>query len=678
MRILACLLVVTTALKPPDRRPRAALKSLRSTAIPIHPARQRAAVPPERAAVPPPEAILPPSLLSKPETGSLDDAGPLYLSLSALFSKISARLKQAGPAPYDEATIEDVQRLLGRAELNPTEWEGFAALAANRYTRNVVAVDDRFVALLLCWDADQASSVHDHAGSSCWVKLLRGQLEEQKYAPTYERGEWTAVGAVERVDEGAATYMDDDRGLHRISNPSASTPAVSLHVYAPGFEECNLFKDDGVVARGSMVSAMAPERPPDAPGLPDRVSLERLGAELENLAFADPRAEDAAVSSLLARLALTPEEWREYCSGPCFSEHGYARHLAHCSDKYSVVVSCWLPNQATGAHVQGEDRAAWTKMLHGSIEYAFPDEGAEGVAALFVVAADQPFHEEPWMRTARRVARNPTDGVAVSLHVTSPPMTSFEDLQGRKRDAVRHEAVPGLAAAVRGNNLYTSLSGLAALVGEAFAAPGDPVEPVTHLLQNVQLNRREWRTYGAWDSDQFSRVLLAEAPAFNMFLVAWERGNYSPVHDHAGSASWTKVLEGTLDEAMYGMGPDGLRLARAGPQGEGSVTYANDDLVHGCVAATRCFTLSLYSPPYTVANAFVDDGSSTVRVEIPTHVRGDRATAPNLRPPESKVLDLSAGEDPSRDPRTRWKLDSQHPHASGAARPLGPEDVSYG
>ena len=145
------------------------------------------------------------------------------------------------------------------------------------------------------------------------------------------------------------------------------------------------------------------------------------------------------------------------------------------------------------------------------------------------------------------------------------------------------------------------------------------------IPSQVQLNRREWRTYGAWDSDQFSRVLLAETSAFNMFLVAWERGNYSPVHDHAGSASWTKVLEGTLDEAMYGMGPDGLRLARAGPQGEGSVTYANDDLVHGCVAATRCFTLSLYSPPYTVANAFVDDGSSTVRVEIPT--RGDRAAA---------------------------------------------------
>ena len=35
-------------------------------------------------------------------------------------------------------------------------------------TTNVVAVDERFVALLLTWDARQESPVHAHAGSSCF------------------------------------------------------------------------------------------------------------------------------------------------------------------------------------------------------------------------------------------------------------------------------------------------------------------------------------------------------------------------------------------------------------------------------------------------------------------------------------------------------------------------------
>ena len=139
------------------------------------------------------------------------------------------------------------------------------------------------------------------------------------------------------------------------------------------------------------------------------------------------------------------------------------------------------------------------------------------------------------------------------------------------------------AARVRGNNLYTSVGGLTNLLDEAFAAGGD-VADVTNLLANARLNEREWRNYARWNKDTFSRVLVADREDFNMFLVAWERGNFSPVHDHAGSASWTKVLEGELDEAVYGVAPSGeLRLERSGPMSAG-VTYAHEGFIHGCVA----------------------------------------------------------------------------------------------
>ena len=89
------------------------------------PARRSVARPrPTPAKQPAKPPILPPSL-APPETGSLDDAGPLYLSLSSLFSQIGARLRQTEP-PYDAATIRDVLALLGRAELNPVEWEQFS------------------------------------------------------------------------------------------------------------------------------------------------------------------------------------------------------------------------------------------------------------------------------------------------------------------------------------------------------------------------------------------------------------------------------------------------------------------------------------------------------------------------------------------------------------------------
>ena len=139
------------------------------------------------------------------------------------------------------------------------------------------AADERFVALCL-WDAGQASKIHDHAGSSCFVKLLSGDLEEQKYAPRWLDGTWRKLGGPEAVATGQVTYMDDSRGLHRISNPSAEVPAVSLHIYAPGFEECGIYGDDGAVSVGSMVG--------DGRGVRQRVldqgklSLAALGDEL--------------------------------------------------------------------------------------------------------------------------------------------------------------------------------------------------------------------------------------------------------------------------------------------------------------------------------------------------------------------------------------------------------------
>ena len=157
---------------------------------------------------PPKPPVLPPSL-APPETGSLDDAGPLYLSLSSLFSQIGARLRQT-EAPYDAATIKDVLALLGRAELNPVEWEQFSEQRSDRYTRRTSwPSTSASWRLCLTWDAGQASKIHDHAGSSCFVKLLSGDLEEQKYAPRWLDGTWRELGGPEAVATGQATYMDD-------------------------------------------------------------------------------------------------------------------------------------------------------------------------------------------------------------------------------------------------------------------------------------------------------------------------------------------------------------------------------------------------------------------------------------------------------------------------------------
>jgi len=134
-------------------------------------------------------------------------------------------------------------------------------------------------------------------------------------------------------------------------------------------------------------------------------------------------------------------------------------------------------------------------------------------------------------------------------------------------------------------------------------------------------------------------VLLEQTADYNLVLTCWDRGHFSPVHDHAGSASWTKVLEGTLGEAVYDVGEGGLSLSRSCSHAADSAHYAGPGTVHGCENVdeeARCFTLTLYSPPYVRANAYTPDGRS---VEIPTHVWGNthytEGEAIELRRPET-------------------------------------------
>ena len=63
------------------------------------------------------------------------------------------------------------------------------------------------------------------------------------------------------------------------------------------------------------------------------------------------------------------------------------------------------------------------------------------------------------------------------------------------------------------------------------------------LTARQAFNPLEWQQYAAWDPEHFTRVLLASSPYYSMVLSCWDRGQFSPVHDHAGSRNWIKVLQ---------------------------------------------------------------------------------------------------------------------------------------
>lgn len=99
------------------------------------------------------------------------------------------------------------------------------------YARNLVRGSDWYHLLALCWRNGQRSPIHNHAGSSCGVRVLRGMMTETQFqlAPNGH------VKAIVSHDFVAGSVIgSEDRDIHQVSNLQAGdADLVTLHVYSP-------------------------------------------------------------------------------------------------------------------------------------------------------------------------------------------------------------------------------------------------------------------------------------------------------------------------------------------------------------------------------------------------------------------------------------------------------------
>lgn len=100
---------------------------------------------------------------------------------------------------------------------------------ASGYRRNLVRRTDSYEALVLCWAPGQRSPVHDHAQSTCGVRVIAGEATETRFERD-THGHLCPV-AVERFGEGSAAGSQD-ADIHEIAN-TTDHDLVTLHVYSP-------------------------------------------------------------------------------------------------------------------------------------------------------------------------------------------------------------------------------------------------------------------------------------------------------------------------------------------------------------------------------------------------------------------------------------------------------------
>jgi cysteine dioxygenase len=128
-------------------------------------------------------------------------------------------------------SLSVLTRGLKRLQVDWETLEKFVQFSPERYRRNLFRAGPAYHALVLCWRNGQRSPIHDHRGSACGVRVIRGEATETVFE-TMEQGHVYPVRTRKLPEDFICATQDQD--IHQLSNlQPGHADLVTLHIYSP-------------------------------------------------------------------------------------------------------------------------------------------------------------------------------------------------------------------------------------------------------------------------------------------------------------------------------------------------------------------------------------------------------------------------------------------------------------
>ncbi|HLN26810.1 MAG TPA: cysteine dioxygenase family protein [Gemmataceae bacterium] len=129
------------------------------------------------------------------------------------------------------APLEELEKQLASIDIKCADVAEFIRFSERGYMRNLVRAGPWYNVLVLCWKNGQRSPIHDHAGSTCAVRVLRGVATETVFDFAPNGQVWATCS---RSHRPGSVVGSQDSDLHQVSNlQEGDADLVTMHVYTP-------------------------------------------------------------------------------------------------------------------------------------------------------------------------------------------------------------------------------------------------------------------------------------------------------------------------------------------------------------------------------------------------------------------------------------------------------------
>ena len=143
----------------------------------------------------------------------------------------------------ERAPVEDLGRFLAGLDITLADLEPFICFGDKMYRRNMIRENEWYELLCICWQSGQRSPIHNHAGSTCGLKIMQGTATET----TFEKTPSGHIKPITSSDFSAGLVCSSqDDEIHQVSNLQAiGSNLVTLHVYSPPLRRMDTFSLHG-------------------------------------------------------------------------------------------------------------------------------------------------------------------------------------------------------------------------------------------------------------------------------------------------------------------------------------------------------------------------------------------------------------------------------------------------
>ncbi len=137
------------------------------------------------------------------------------------------------------ATIKELQQHLENLEVCQEDLVQYANFGDACYRRNIICENEWFELLCICWRSGQRSPIHNHAGSTCGLRIIEGTATETVFEPTPSGH----IKPIRSVDfEPGIVCSTQDEEIHQVSNlQDAAQNLMTLHIYSPPLKTMDTF-----------------------------------------------------------------------------------------------------------------------------------------------------------------------------------------------------------------------------------------------------------------------------------------------------------------------------------------------------------------------------------------------------------------------------------------------------